>query len=51
MRRTLLALAAVGMAFGGLTATPASATHSCAPGFEIICFLGCPSPPKICPLS
>jgi hypothetical protein len=49
MRRTLVALAA-GAALLGLAPVHASASHTCANGFEIVCFLGCPSPPKICPI-
>ena len=50
MRRHLLAAAAITVALVGWAPTPSYATHSCAPGFEIICFLGCPAPPKICPI-
>ncbi|HVF05972.1 MAG TPA: hypothetical protein VNA20_14110 [Frankiaceae bacterium] len=50
MRRTLLALTAGALTLSGLvTAAPASANHNCAEGFEIVCFIGCPNPPKICP--
>ncbi len=50
MRRTLFA-AAVAAALAGLMPSTASASHSCAEGFEIICFVGCPAPPRICPWS
>ena len=47
--RRVLAVAAIGAALvGWVPASPASANHNCAEGFEIVCFIGCPSP-KICP--
>lgn len=49
MRRTLIALAAGAAMLSFVPTTQANASHSCAQGFEIICFIGCPSPPKICP--
>jgi hypothetical protein len=49
MRRTLVTAIALGVAALGWVPTAASANHSCAEGFEIVCFAGCPSPPKICP--
>ena len=49
MRRTLLAVAFGGAALLGLAPTAAQANHNCAEGFEIVCFIGCPNPPKICP--
>ena len=48
-RMTLPALVAGALALSGWLAAPASAHHSCAEGFEIVCYAGCPSPPKICP--
>ena len=37
MRRTLLALAAGTALLTAVPAAPASATHACAEGFEILC--------------
>jgi hypothetical protein len=44
MRRTLLALAAAA-SIAALAPTPASASHACAPGFEILCTNVCWSKP------
>jgi hypothetical protein len=49
MRRSVVAVAAVAAALGWLPTSPAAASHTCAEGLEIVCFLGCPTPPKFCP--
>lgn len=49
MRRTLIAAALTSAALVGWAPATSSAHHTCAEGFELVCYAGCPDPPKICP--
>lgn len=51
MRRLLLAAAVAAAAVVGVTPGTSSAAHYCNGTIEeLVCFVGCPRPPKICPV-